>query len=342
MARYCDGELAAFLRLYQITAPRILTYLATLTSDAALAKDLLQETFLRLHEQRSHYVRGANPAPWISTLAHACFLHRQKQLGPRAAVAATSGDRASPMRLRRCATPRSRFPGGEDPVIRRDARLAPVETTAPPPGPVLLAALEGMVAVRPRSPRKALAAIVAVALAYPAFVLWQLGPRSDLAALSVAWVVGTAVAWAAVSALLLIRAVLPPPGRGATRFAARRSDRRLVGRRAGAAGPGRHRGGARRHQPVDLPARLVGLHLHRPAHRRARAGGGRGGALGLHPVGSGRVGAALGTAGGALAGLLLHFVCGLSSGFHVSLAHGGVSVLGALLGALLLRPLLRA
>jgi DNA-directed RNA polymerase specialized sigma24 family protein len=80
MARYCDGELAAFLRLYQITAPRILTYLATLTADAALAKDLLQETFLRLHEHRKQYVRGANPVPWISTLAHACFLNRQKTL----------------------------------------------------------------------------------------------------------------------------------------------------------------------------------------------------------------------------------------------------------------------
>ena len=69
-----------------------------------------------------------------------------------------------------------------------------------------------MAAVRPRSPRKALAAIVVVAVAYPAFLLWQLGPRADLASLSLAWVVGTAVAWAAVAALLLIRAVLPPPG----------------------------------------------------------------------------------------------------------------------------------
>jgi DNA-directed RNA polymerase specialized sigma24 family protein len=79
MARYCKGELAAFLRLYHLTAPRILTYLATLTSDAALARELLQETYLRLHEHRGHYVRGANPVPWISTLAHACFLHQQKR-----------------------------------------------------------------------------------------------------------------------------------------------------------------------------------------------------------------------------------------------------------------------
>jgi DNA-directed RNA polymerase specialized sigma24 family protein len=80
MARYCDGELGAFLRLYESTAPRILTYLATLTADAALARELLQETFLRLHANRARYVRGANPVPWISTLAHACFLQRQKSL----------------------------------------------------------------------------------------------------------------------------------------------------------------------------------------------------------------------------------------------------------------------
>jgi DNA-directed RNA polymerase specialized sigma24 family protein len=80
MARYCDGELGAFLRLYEGTAPRILTYLATLTADAGLARELLQETFLRLHENRARYVRGANPGPWISTLAHACFLQRQKSL----------------------------------------------------------------------------------------------------------------------------------------------------------------------------------------------------------------------------------------------------------------------
>ncbi len=83
MARYCNGELSAFLRLYEGTAPRILTYLATLTADQAMARELLQETFLRLHASRARYVRGANPVPWISTLAHACFLQRQKSLRAR-------------------------------------------------------------------------------------------------------------------------------------------------------------------------------------------------------------------------------------------------------------------
>jgi hypothetical protein len=227
-------------------------------------------------------------------------------------------------------------------VSRRDARLVPVEITAPPPSPDLLAVVQGMTAVRLRSPRQQLAIIVPVALAYPAFVLWRLGPRDDLRDLPVAWVVGTAVAWAAVTALLLTRAVLPPPGEVLP-------DSLRVGQTAGwsaaalvllglVATP---EGPAGTTWSTFLPdwwrCLSIGLQIILPVLAV--------GAVvmrGLHPVGSGRVGAALGTAGGALAGLCLHFVCGLGSGVHVSLAHGGVSVIGALLGALLLRPLLRA
>ncbi len=227
-------------------------------------------------------------------------------------------------------------------MIRRDARLASAEGMAPPPGPVLLAALEGMGAVRPRSPRKALAAIVVVALVYPAFLLWQLGPRADVGLLSVAWVVGTAVAWAAVTAMLLIRAVLPPPGevlpdslRVGQIAAWSAAALVLLGLVATAEAPGATNLSTFLHDWWGCTS--IGLRIVVPV-----LAVGAGVLHGLHPVGSGRIGAALGTAGGALAGLLLHFVCGLSSGFHVSLAHGGVSVLGALLGAALLRPLLRA
>jgi hypothetical protein len=227
-------------------------------------------------------------------------------------------------------------------VIRRDARLVPAEGAVPPPGSALLAALEGMGPVRPRAPRKALAAIVVVAVAYPAFLLWQLGPRADLASLSLAWVVGTAVAWAAVAALLLIRAVLPPPGEvlpdslKAGQIACWSAAALvLLGLVATAEAPGATNLSTFLHDWWGCTS--VGLRIVLPVLAVSAVV-----LRGLLPVGSGRVGAALGTAGGALAGLCLHFVCGLSSGFHVSLAHGGVSVLGALIGALLLRPLLRA
>jgi RNA polymerase sigma-70 factor (ECF subfamily) len=70
MTRYCAGEPAAFHRLYALLAPRILAYLCGLIGEKATAEDLLQQTFLKVHEARSAYVRGANPIPWIYTIAH--------------------------------------------------------------------------------------------------------------------------------------------------------------------------------------------------------------------------------------------------------------------------------
>ena len=43
--------------------PRILAYLTGLLGDKAAAEDMLQLTFLKVHEARSSYVVGANPMP---------------------------------------------------------------------------------------------------------------------------------------------------------------------------------------------------------------------------------------------------------------------------------------
>jgi RNA polymerase sigma-70 factor (ECF subfamily) len=70
MARYCRGDAAAFQQLYITLAPRILAYLTGLLGDRAAAEDMLQLTFLKVHEARGSYVLGANPIPWIYTIAH--------------------------------------------------------------------------------------------------------------------------------------------------------------------------------------------------------------------------------------------------------------------------------
>jgi RNA polymerase sigma-70 factor (ECF subfamily) len=70
MERYCRGEPAAFHQLYALLAPRILAYLRGLLGDRAAAEDALQLTFLKVHEARATYLRGANPIPWIYTIAH--------------------------------------------------------------------------------------------------------------------------------------------------------------------------------------------------------------------------------------------------------------------------------
>src|SRR4051812_26890388 len=79
MTRYCAGEPAAFHRLYALLAPRILAYLWGLIGEKATAEDLLQQTFLKVHEARSAYVRGANPIPWIYTIAHRTCLDEMRK-----------------------------------------------------------------------------------------------------------------------------------------------------------------------------------------------------------------------------------------------------------------------
>ncbi len=79
MGRYCDGEAAAFHRLYGMLAPRVLAYLTGLLGDKAAAEDVLQLAFLKVHEARGAYVRGANPIPWIYTIAHRTCLDEMRK-----------------------------------------------------------------------------------------------------------------------------------------------------------------------------------------------------------------------------------------------------------------------
>jgi RNA polymerase sigma-70 factor (ECF subfamily) len=79
MSQYCAGEQAAFHRLYALLAPRILAYLWGLIGEKPAAEDLLQQTFLKVHEARSAYVRGANPIPWIYTIAHRTCLDEMRR-----------------------------------------------------------------------------------------------------------------------------------------------------------------------------------------------------------------------------------------------------------------------
>jgi RNA polymerase sigma-70 factor (ECF subfamily) len=74
MRRYCDGDRDAFRLLYDQVAPRLFAYLLSLVGDRAAADDLLQHTFIKLHRNRAAYVRGADPMPWLYTIAQRTFL----------------------------------------------------------------------------------------------------------------------------------------------------------------------------------------------------------------------------------------------------------------------------
>ncbi len=74
MQRYCAGDAQAFRALYARVAPRLRGYLLRMTREPALADDLLQMTFLKLHRVRSAYVQSADPLPWLYAIAHRTFL----------------------------------------------------------------------------------------------------------------------------------------------------------------------------------------------------------------------------------------------------------------------------
>ena len=57
----------------------------------ALADDLLQQTFLKVHRARAAYVRGADPMPWIYAIAHRTFIDEVRKT-KRAIVKVADGD----------------------------------------------------------------------------------------------------------------------------------------------------------------------------------------------------------------------------------------------------------
>src|SRR3977135_2512173 len=86
MQRYCDGDAGAFRELSALVAPRLLGYLLKMARERALADDLLQQTFLKVHRARAAYVRGADPLPWIYSIAHRTFIdetRKHKRAGGR-------------------------------------------------------------------------------------------------------------------------------------------------------------------------------------------------------------------------------------------------------------------
>ena len=80
MARYQDGDAGAFRELYALVAPRLLGYLMKMAREKAVADDLLQQTFLKIHRARAAYVRGADPLPWIYSIAHRTFIDESRKV----------------------------------------------------------------------------------------------------------------------------------------------------------------------------------------------------------------------------------------------------------------------
>lgn len=212
---------------------------------------------------------------------------------------------------------------------------------APPPAADLLNAVGAMKPVRTRTRFGAFALVGLCGLVWPAIALGHLPLRQDLSALPAWWVVTAASLWGLAFALSLAAAlvprrgdVLPAPGRASRLSGAAMAVVLVFVLAATAQAPGVSL------RPEDLHWTLLRSCVHCAsfvleisavflvigllALRR------------LVPTGGPRIGMALGAAGGAMGGLVLHFICPIADTAHVALAHVGGMVLAAASGALLL------
>jgi RNA polymerase sigma-70 factor (ECF subfamily) len=95
MSRYADGDDAAFREVFQELAPRVHAFLRRLTGSEDAARDLVQETFLRVHRARGSFARGHAVLPWAYAIARNCFTSQVRSPAHRASIDAAVSDVAS-------------------------------------------------------------------------------------------------------------------------------------------------------------------------------------------------------------------------------------------------------
>ena len=69
MAAYLNGNQKAFQQLFARLAPRVHGFFMRSFRDSAVADELLQNTFLKMHQSRHTFRAGAPVRPWLFTIA---------------------------------------------------------------------------------------------------------------------------------------------------------------------------------------------------------------------------------------------------------------------------------
>ena len=92
MGRYADGDERAFAVVYDALAPVVLRCQLRWVGDRALAQDLVQETFLRVHRARSRYRPGAPVGPWVLTIARRLSIDALRRRGSQRDRVTYSGE----------------------------------------------------------------------------------------------------------------------------------------------------------------------------------------------------------------------------------------------------------
>jgi RNA polymerase sigma-70 factor, ECF subfamily len=83
MVAYQAGELQAFTALHRTLADALTRYIVSVTRDAALAQDLVQETFLEIHRSRRTYLPPLPVRPWVFGVARNVLRRHRRSIAMR-------------------------------------------------------------------------------------------------------------------------------------------------------------------------------------------------------------------------------------------------------------------
>jgi RNA polymerase sigma-70 factor, ECF subfamily len=79
MDRYATGDDSVFADLHRELAPRLYRFLMRLSGSPAVAEELTQDAFLRMHRARAAFHVGGAALPWMYTIARNVFLDHERK-----------------------------------------------------------------------------------------------------------------------------------------------------------------------------------------------------------------------------------------------------------------------
>jgi RNA polymerase sigma-70 factor (ECF subfamily) len=74
MDRYARGDDEAFDEVFRQGSPRVFGFLLRVCGDRAVAEDLTQEAFSRIHRARGRFIAGSAALPWMFAIARNALL----------------------------------------------------------------------------------------------------------------------------------------------------------------------------------------------------------------------------------------------------------------------------
>jgi RNA polymerase sigma-70 factor (ECF subfamily) len=122
MDRYCAGQRRAFDELFRRYSPRLLRFARTFVGPSH-ASDVVQVTFLKLHENRHRYKSGARVSAWLFTIARNTALDHVRSAPQRREVHVEADAPAEERARDRLAVDRVRKAVHELPPDQRDVVL---------------------------------------------------------------------------------------------------------------------------------------------------------------------------------------------------------------------------